>query len=314
MSATRRDFLRASAGVAGAAWSRELLAQDAPAPDAPMPRRTLGKTGLRVSILSQGGHHLSKVGEEDAVALVHRAIDLGVNFFDNAWNYYNGMSEERLGKALKTGGRRDKVFIMTKSEERKKAGALRQIDESLKRMQTDRIDLWQFHALQRVSDVETIWGPGGAMEGAREALQAGKILHIGLTGHTDPACHLRALDFEGVEALQMPVNPLDAHYLSFQNRVIPKAKAKGVGIIAMKTLCYGKALEKQVYTAAEALRYVWSLETNVLVSGMTSIAQLEHNAARAKAFTPMPDAEREALLARVKPHAGAEFEFFKKKV
>lgn len=313
---TRRDFLRASLGAAGAgfassALSRSLRAEEAKeADDRPMPMRDLGRTGMKVSILAQGGYHLGTLPEKDAVALVHRACDLGINFFDNAWNYHSGRSEELLGKALR-GARREKVFVMTKGERRSKAGAAGQIDESLRRMGMEYIDLWQFHGLQTLEEVEQVRGADGAMEAAQAALKAGKIRHIGLTGHHDPATHLRALDVEGVETLQMPINPLDAHHRSFQNEVLPKARRKGVGTIAMKTLVFGRAVDRKVYTAAESLRYVWGLEVDVLVSGMTSIELLEHNARLAKAFAPMAGEERSALLARVKPSAGTGIEFYK---
>lgn len=313
---TRREFLQTSAAVAGAglaASALPALAEEAKPDDKPVPMRDLGKTGMKVAILSQGGYHLGTLKkEEDAVAQVHRAMDLGLNFFDNAWNYHEGRSERYLGKALQ-GDRREKVFVMTKGEERTKAGAARQIDESLKRLQMEYLDLWQFHGVAEIVEVEQIWGPGGAMEAAQAALKAGKIRHLGLTGHHDPAVHLRALDLGGIETLQMPINPLDAHYLSFQKQVIAKAREKGVGVIAMKTLSFGRALERKLYTSDESLRYVWGLGVDVLVSGMTSIDLLERNARLARSFTPMSDDERQALLARAKPAAGGEVEFYKRK-
>jgi aryl-alcohol dehydrogenase-like predicted oxidoreductase len=313
----RRHFLKATvgAGLAASLGPSGLLAQEG----GPLPKRPLGKTGLEVSILALGGYHFAEHWgpdkprtEEEAVALVHRAIDLGINFLDNAWSYHQGRSEEWMGKALK-GGLREKVLVMTKSEQRLKEGAAKQIDESLRRLGVGRIDLWQFHGVKSVADVERIWGKGGAMEAAQEAKKAGKVRHIGLTGHADPACHLRALEFGGVETLQMPLNPADLHYLSFQKEVLPRAREKGVGVIAMKTLAMGNALRSGAYTVQEALRYVWSLEADTVVSGMTSIGQLEENAKLAKGFSPMAEAERAALAARVKPHAGTDLEWYKRK-
>ncbi len=314
---SRREFLRASlgAGVAASLWTGDLLAQEGK----PIPKRPLGKTGLEVSILALGGYHFAEhwapdkpKSEEEAIAIVHRAIDLGINFLDNAWSYHQGRSEDWMGKALK-GGRREKVLVMTKTEQRLKEGAAKQIDESLRRLGTGHLDLWQFHALKSTADVDRIWGKGGAMEAAQEAKKAGKIRHIGLTGHADPACHLKALELGGIETLQMPVNPVDAHYLSFQKDVIRKAREEGVGVIAMKTLAMGNALKFGAYTVEEALGYVWSLGVDAVVSGMTSLDQLEKNAAMAKAFAPMAEADRAALVARVKPHAGTEVEWYKKK-
>ncbi len=190
---------------------------------------------------------------------------------------------------------------------------MRQIDESLKRMQTDRLDLWQFHAMGSAEDAEKIFQKGGAMEAAEEALKAGKILHIGATGHRDPAAHLRALDDPRIETIQMPINALDFHFESFQKGPFAKAKEKGVGRIAMKTCSSGNAISKGAYTVDEALRYVWTLGPDVLVSGMATIEHLEHNVALAKAFTPMTDTEKQAVLDKCKALAGTEIEWYKKR-
>jgi len=313
---TRRQFLGGLAGLAGAvsfAAAPHVLSQEKTAVDRPIPRRKLGKTGLEVTIIGLGGWHVGSIGDKKAAAaLVRRAYDLGINFFDCAWNYHDGQSETYLGAALQ--GIRDQVCVMTKSEERTREGAARQIDESLKRLRTDRIDLWQFHAIDSVRDAASIFARGGAMEAAERALRDGKILHIGVTGHTDPAAHLRALDDPRIETVQMPLNPIDFHYESFQKGPLTKARQKGVGVIAMKALSFGKALDKEVYTVAEALRYVWTLDPDVLVSGVTSIEQLEENVALAKNFSPMPERERRALLDRVRDRAGPDIEWYKKKV
>ena len=312
MAISRRDFLSGAAVAASAGAASRLLAQEKPAADSPIPRRKLGRTGLEVSMISLGGWHMgADPDEKKAVALVRRAYELGINFFDNAWLYHDGRSEEFLGKALD--GIRDKVFVMTKGHERTRAGAARQIDESLKRLRTDHIDLWQFHQVESAEIAESLFKEGGAMEAAETALKAGKILHLGFTGHRDPAAHMRALDDPRIETIQMPVNALDAHYLSFQKGPLPKAREKGVGVIAMKTLSCGKALERKVYSVDEALRYTWTLGPDVLVSGCTSIDQLEHNVALAKSFAPMPEAEKTALLDRIKGSAGTEIEWYKKK-
>jgi aryl-alcohol dehydrogenase-like predicted oxidoreductase len=316
---TRRQFLGGLAGLAGLAGAvpfaapPNLLGQEKPAADRPLPRRKLGKTGLEVTIIGLGGWHLGSIGDQKhATALVRRAYDLGINFFDCAWNYHDGRSETFLGAALN--GIRDEVWVMTKSEERTRGGAARQIDESLKRLRTDRIDLWQFHAIDSPQDAASIFARGGAMEAAEKALRDGKILHIGVTGHTDPAAHLLALDDPRIEAIQMPLNPIDFHYESFQKEPLAKAREKGVGVIAMKTLSFGNALTENLYTVAEAFRYVWALEPDVLVSGVTSLEQLEENVALAKSSTPMPERERRALLDRVRDRAGTDVEWYKKKV
>ncbi len=304
---SRRDFLRAAGATLAA--SALMGAQEEKA----IPRRVLGKSGLQVSILGLGGYHVAIQEEKDAIATVHRAIDRGVNFFDNAWEYHGGRAEEVMGKALREGGRRAKVLLMSKSRKRDREGAARQIEESLRRLQTDHLDLWQFHALSTVKDVERLWAPDGAMEAAQAALKAGKIRHVGLTGHTDPACLLRALEFEGLETIQVPVNPLDAHFMSFQKEVLAKARRNGIGVIAMKTLAMGRALTNLAYTVEEGLRYAWSLDVDVVVSGMTSVEQLEKNVSLAKSFSPMPRSNRDALVARVEPLQGTSLEWYKNK-
>ncbi len=277
-----------------------------------LPRRVLGKTGLRVTILGMPGYHIGRI-RDDAVAIrmLERAFDLGVNFYDSAWAYVGGRSEARLGKALRN--KRHKVFLMSKVIARDKKGARQQIEQSLQRLQTDYLDLWQFHSLTTPADIEKIWGPSGAMETAIQARREGKVRHIGFTGHRDPQVHLQAIlqYHDTVETVQMPLNPADPHYASFETIVLPKAIEYNLGVIAMKTVANGALVEDRIVSAAECHRYAWSLPVSTLVAGMDTPEQLEENFRQALDFQALAEDEKEALLTRTKPHAGADFEVYK---
>ncbi len=308
----RRRFLQSATALAAA---QHLLDSYVPAAatGTGIPLRPLGKTGEKVSMIGVGGFDISMPREEKtALRMMDRAIELGATFFDNAWGYADGLSEERMGRVLSAPEKRQKVFLMTKVRARDAAGAQRQLEDSLRRLRTDLIDLWQFHELKDLQEVEAIFGPNGAMEAAQKARKAGQVRYIGFTGHVAPEPHLAMLERYDWDAVMMPINPADALWNSFQNRVLPKALEKKCGIIAFKSLSRGRALTR-AYTVSESLRYVWSLPVSVLVSGMDRPEFLETNLELAMKFEPMSRAEREALLARIKPYAGPEIEYYKKK-
>ncbi len=302
----RRTFLQLSSAAFGVNW--KALA------DAPMPMATLGKTGLRVSKFCLGGYHMAVNGADEAIRIIHRAIDLGVNFFDSAHKYHDGRSDEFYGKAL-GGGRRKKVLLMSKAHLRTRDGALRQLEETLKRMQTDYLDLWQCHEVSTQEEVDRILAPGGALEAFVKAKEQGKARHIGFTGHHDPAVHLRLLQaFDGWETVQHPVNLIDPHYLSFIRSVLPEAGAKGLGRIGMKSNGMGSIGRNGIATIQECLRFAWSQDIDTLVSGVQTVGQLEENVLASKTFTKMKAAEIEALLARTaKGRFGSAVERYKKR-
>lgn len=310
---TRRDFLKqAAAGATLAALAEEVLAQTTSASATGMPTRVLGRTGERVSIVCLGGWHLGSIKDDAAaVRLVQTAIDEGMTFLDNCWDYHDGRSEELMGRGLE--GRRDKAFVMTKNCERDYAGSMRCLDDSLRRLRTDRIDLWQFHEMVYDNDPDWVFEKGG-IKAAREAQKAGKVRFIGFTGHKDPRIHLKMLGKpHDWDAALMPINVLDAHYRSFQNEVVPVCLKKNVGVIGMKGFGGGDGIARAAgLTPAEAYRYSLSLPVASQVIGMTSQEQLEQNVALARDFKPLSEAERTALVERVKAVAtDGRFELFK---
>ncbi len=318
---TRRDFMKqAAAGATLAALAEDVLAQTSPPSATGLPTRVLGRTGQRVSILALGGWHIGAFKEDaDSIRVMQAAIDEGLTFFDNAWDYHDGRSEELMGRALAEGGRRQKVFLMTKNCERDYEGSLRCLEESLRRLRTDHIDLWQFHEMVYDNDPDWVFEKGG-IRAATEARKAGKVRFIGFTGHKHPNIHLRMLDkpFDW-DSAQMPINVMDAHYRSFQKQVVPVCLGKNVGVIGMKGLGgsspQGIMEGKAGLTAAEAYRYSLSQPVAAQVVGITSLEQLKENAALARGFAPMSEAEKEALLARVRDVAGdGRYELFKSTV
>ena len=280
--------------------------------------RTLGKTGERVSAIGVGGWHIAlpHVDEKLGVRIVREAIDRGVNFMDNSWDYNEGESERRMGKALRD-GYREKAFLMTKIDGRSRKEAARQLDESLKRLKTDMIDLVQHHEVIRFEDPNRIFDPDGAHAALLEAKEAGKLRYTGFTGHKDPAIHLYMLevaDAHGLtlDAAQMPLNVMDAHYRSFEKRVLPELVRRGVGVLGMKSMGNGLILGSGVVSPKECLRYALSLPTSVVITGIDSMEILEQAFEVATDFQPMEEAEREELLARTAPVAArGEFELFK---
>ncbi|HUQ90719.1 MAG TPA: aldo/keto reductase [Bryobacteraceae bacterium] len=304
---TRREFLK-SAGAAASitALADQVLAQTASGSATGLPTRALGKTGQQVSILALGGWHIGSVKDEaESIRIMHAAVDEGLTFFDNAWDYHNGLSEERMGKALSSDGRRKKVFLMTKNCERDYQGSMKNLEDSLRRMQTDHIDLWQFHEMVYDNDPDWVFEKGG-IKAALEAKKAGKVRFIGFTGHKDPRIHLKMLGKPHPwDSAQMPINVMDAHYQSFQKGVLPVCLKKGVGVIGMKGLAggTGRLIEKLGLTAEECYRFCLSLPVTSQVVGITTMEQLKQDVALARGFKPMSDSEKNALLSRVKDEA-----------
>jgi len=278
----------------------------------------LGRTGERVSAIGLGGWHLSlkHVDEPLSIRLVQSAIDRGITFLDNCWDYNEGQSELRMGKALQ-GGYRDRVFLMTKIDGRSKRAAARQLDESLRRLQTDRIDLVQHHEVLRFEDPHRIFDEEGANAALVEARRAGKIRYIGFTGHKDPQIHLYMLavaDQHGFsfDTVQMPLNVMDAHYRSFEQLVLPVLVERQTGVLGMKPIANGIILKSGTVTAVECLQYAMSLPTSVVITGCDSMEILDQAIETARSFRPLSEAERKVLLERTARAASkGEYEPFK---
>lgn len=280
-----------------------------------IPSRPLGKTGIKVPILCLGGWHLGTMASEaDSTRLVHEAVDEGLTFMDNAWEYHKGRSEEWMGKALE--GRREKVFVMTKvcTHGRDKKVAMRQLEQSLRRFRTDYLDLWQIHEVIYEDDPDLIFAPGGAIEALVEAKKQGKVRFIGFTGHKDPKIHLKMLAYDfPFDTCQMPLNVFDGTYRSFEREVLPVLNQRGIAPLAMKTLTgNGEPIAKGILTVNEALRYVLSLPVTSIVTGIDSPKVLRQNLDIARRFTPMPAEEMAALRGRMATYAAnGQFESFK---
>jgi aryl-alcohol dehydrogenase-like predicted oxidoreductase len=279
--------------------------------------RALGRTGEEVSVIGLGGHHIGRQKDEkDSIEIIRAAVDGGINFMDNCWDYHDGGSEVRMGKALKDGYRK-KVFLMTKIDGRTKKAAAEQIHQSLKRLQTEVIDLLQFHEVIRLEDPDRIFAKGGAMEAVLAAKKAGKVRFIGFTGHKDPLVHLRMLEVaEGhgfrFDAVQMPLNVLDAHFRSFEKKVLPVLVEKGIGVLGMKSMGDGLVLKSKAATAVECLHYAMTLPTSTVITGIDSMKILEQDLKAVKKFEPLTEKQVTALLARTaKAAAQGKFERFK---
>jgi aryl-alcohol dehydrogenase-like predicted oxidoreductase len=305
----RRTFLKGAAlagaatmGAATAAVAKvEEVEKQAAAKSAPVPKKPLGKTGVTVSALSLGGFHLG-VPKDAKVAdkIVGLALDAGINFFDNAWEYHKGESEMRLGAALK--GRRDQVILMTKvcTHGRGKAVAMGMLEDSLRRLQTDHLDVWQIHEVVYFNDPELIFAPGGAGEALLEAKKQGKVRWVGFTGHKDPSIHLQMLQSGfPFDTVQMPLNCFDATFRSFEKQVMPVAVERGIAVLGMKSLGgSGEMVAHGAITAEEGLRYAMSLPVATTISGIDTVEVLEQNLAVARGFQPMKEDEMEALRRR----------------
>jgi len=283
-----------------------------------MPMRMLGRTGVEVSLVGLGGWHLGfkYIDEELSIRIIRHAIDSGINFMDNCWDYNDGASEKRMGKALKD-GYREQVFLMTKIDGRTKKDAAKQLDESLQRMQTDHIDLVQHHEILRFEDPHRIFDEQGANAALLEAREAGKISFIGFTGHKDPRIHLHMLEvakengFE-FDTVQMPLNVMDAHYRSFEKMVLPELVKQNTGVLAMKTLGNRMILESKTATAIECLQYAMNLPVSVVITGCESMEDLEQALEAARTFKPMSDEQVKSLLSKTAQAASrGEFELFK---
>jgi aryl-alcohol dehydrogenase-like predicted oxidoreductase len=283
-----------------------------------MPMRTLGRTGVQVSLIGLGGWHLGfkYIDDELAMRIIRTAIDNGINFMDNCWDYNEGASEIRMGKALQD-GYRERVFLMTKIDGRTKQDAAKQLDESLQRMQVDHIDLVQHHEILRYEDPHRIFDEQGANAALIEARDAGKIRFIGFTGHKDPHIHLHTLEvakenaFE-FDTVQMPLNVMDAHYRSFEKLVLPELVKQNIGVLGMKALANGTILESKTVSAVECLQYAMNLPTSVVITGCESMENLEQALTAARTFKPMTDEQVKALLSRTaQPAARGEYELFK---
>ncbi|HEY0794684.1 MAG TPA: aldo/keto reductase [Acidisarcina sp.] len=324
---SRRSFLK-SAALAGAgtfaarqvavAQQPTSLPNDGLARDtsqAPVPMKPMGKTGLQVSALGVGGYHLGSAKNQTEVnAIVSRALDAGINFFDNAWDYHDGESEERLGEALK--GKRDQAIVMTKvcTHGRDKNVAMMQLEQSLRRLKTDHLDVWQIHEVVYYNDPDLIFRPDGAIEALALAKQQGKVRFVGFTGHKHPDIHLKMLSHGfPFDTVQMPLNPFDANFRSFQQHVLPEANRRGMAVFGMKSLGgSGEFVSHGAVTVADALRYAMSLPVATTISGMESLGVLEQNLEIARGFKPLSHAEMRAIEDRcAKWAADGRYELFK---
>lgn len=303
---SRRDFLH-TAGALGTtlALAEQVLAQTSSASATGIPKRVLGRTGQRVSIIGLGGHHIGRIPEADSIRLQHAAIDEGINFFDNAWDYHDGHSEELMGKALAMDGKRQKVFLMTKNCERDYAGSMKNLEDSLRRLQTDHLDLWQFHEMVYDNDPDWVFDKGG-LKAALEAQKAGKVRYIGFTGHKDPRIHLKMLNKPHAwDTAQMPINVLDAGYRSFQKEVVPVCLQKRVGVIGMKGAAGdGSIITKAGLSPQETYRWCLSQPVSVQVMGIASMEHLKDAVTLARSFKAYTDTEKAALLTRLQDITG----------
>jgi predicted aldo/keto reductase-like oxidoreductase len=266
-----------------------------------LPVRDLGRTGVQISALGCGGHHLGEIKDlDEAVRLVQEAVDGGITFFDNCWEYWNGKSENILGRGLK--GRRDKVFLMTKvcTHGRSKRLAMQMLEQSLKRLDTDHLDLWQIHGVVYDNDPELAYAKDGVLEALDEAKRQGKTRFVGFTGHKDPAIHLKMIE-KGYpfDTVQMPLNPFDANFFSFETQVLPEANRRGIAVLGMKSMGgTAEAVKKGVVKAEELLRYAMSLPVATTICGMDSLALLHKNLEIARNFKPMIESELNGLRSR----------------
>ena len=311
----RRDFLKTTAATTVITSLGNKLSRAA---DSPVPRRTLGRSGEKVSIIGLGGHHIGRpsLAEQESIRIIRTALDNGVNFLDNCWDYNRGVSEERMGKALRD-GYRQKAFLMTKIDGQTKQAAAQQLDESLRRLQTDHIDLLQFHEVIRERDPERIFGSGGGMEAVREAKKQGKIRYIGFTGHKSPDIHVKMLE-TGLaheftfDAVQMPLNLMDAHFNSFEEKVLPLLVKHRIGVLGMKPMGDGIILRSKTATPVECLHYAMNLPTSVVITGCDSLPILQQALDAARTFRPMGEHEVASLLSKTATAArDGQYELYK---
>jgi len=313
LKSTRRDFLKTATG---ATVVSSFAGKFAKAADAPIPYRTLGHTSEKISMVGIGGYHLGRPSEEEAIRIVRTALDSGINFLDNCWDYNGGESEVRMGRALRDGYRK-KAFLMTKIDGRTKAAATQQLEESLRRLQTDHIDLLQFHEVIRESDPSRIFAAGGGMEAVLEAKEQGKLRYIGFTGHKSPDIHLKMLETAFAnnftfDSVQMPLNVMDAHYNSFEKKVLPVLVQHNIGVLGMKPMGDKIILDSKTASPVECLHYAMNLPTSVVITGCDSLPILQQALGAARSFKPMGKEEVAALLAKTAPAAqNGQFELYK---
>ena len=312
----RREFLKSAAIVA---LSSTLVPYaDAVDSASGMPYRTLGRTGAKVSLVGLGGHHIGRayVSQEDSTRIVHTALDSGINFLDNCWDYNNGLSEERMGIALKD-GYRQKAFLMTKLDGRTANAAQEQLEESLKRLQTDHLDLIQIHEVIRMTDPERVFAAGGTLEYLEKARKEGKVRFIGFTGHKSPEIHLHMIETATkhnytFDTVQMPLNAMDAHFDSFGSKVVPVAKKLNMGVLGMKPMGDGVILKSKTVTPVECLRYAMHLPVSVVITGCDSMQILQQALDTAKKFRGLNETEVSAILNKTQTVAQkGEFELYK---
>jgi aryl-alcohol dehydrogenase-like predicted oxidoreductase len=294
------------------------LAADSTTTTGTVPTRPLGRTGEKVSMIGLGGSHIGKpkLSDSEAVRIIRTAIDNGLTFMDNSWDYNDGVSETRVGKALRD-GYRAKAFVMTKIDGRTKEEAAKQIDQSLKRLQMDHVDLLQFHEVIRFDDPDRIFAQGGALEAFLDAKKAGKLRFIGFTGHKDPHVHLYMLEVAKkhnfhVDTVQMPLNLMDAHFRSFAKMVAPEAVAQGIGVLGMKSMGSGVLLKSNTASPRDYIDYALNLPTSVVITGIDSMDILNQNLNIARTFQPLTQNQLQAMLAKTeKAAANGEYELFK---
>jgi aryl-alcohol dehydrogenase-like predicted oxidoreductase len=312
---TRRKFVKLAAATSIAVGAGSLACGSTS--EAGMPHRPLGRTGERVSAIGLGGYHIGKQpDEQESIRLIRSAIDGGITFMDNCWDYNGGASEIRMGKALRD-GYRENVFLMSKIDGRTKDSAALQIDDSLQRLQTDRVDLMQFHEIIRMEDPDRIFAEGGAIEAMQAAQQAGKIRYIGFTGHKDPLIHLRMLKIATnhkfrFDAVQMPLNVMDAHFRSFEHEVLPLLLRDEIGVLGMKAFGDPFILRSNTVAPIECLHYVLNLPVSTVITGIDSVQVLEQDLQAARTFTPLSQEAVANLLARTADAAArGKYELFK---
>jgi predicted aldo/keto reductase-like oxidoreductase len=310
----RREFVKLSVAVALASRFNLPLAGEE---RNRIPYRVLGRTGEKVSVIGLGGFHIGKLPDEnESVRIIRSAVDRGINFLDNCWDYNRGVSEVRMGKALRD-GYRQRVFLMTKIDGRDQKTAAQQIDESLRRLQTDRLDLLQFHEVIRMSDPERIFASNGAVHAAVAAQNAGKVRFIGFTGHKSPDIHLHMIetaakhDFQ-FDTVQMPLNVMDAHFNSFAAKVVPVAVQHKIAILGMKPFGDHYIIDSKTATPIECLHYPMNLPASVVITGIDSIPVLDQALTAAATFKPMTEAEVTARLNKTAPAArDGRYELYK---
>src|SRR4029079_8571825 len=314
----RRDALKAVAAIALTGAAREAAAGQASASKSgEMVYRVLGRTGEKVSAVGLGGHHIGRPRDAaEGIRIIRSAIDRGVTFLDNCWDYHDGESERRMGDALRDGYRK-RVFLMTKFDGRTKASTASQIDDSLKRLQTDSIDLMQYHENIRMEDPDRFFAPNGPLEALQEAKKAGKIRYIGFTGHKDPAVHLRMLEVAAqhkfhFDSAQMPLNVLDASFRSFGHQVVPKLVEQGIAVLGMKPLASGAIPQNNIAGAIECLHFALSLPTSAVINGCDSMERLDQAFEAARTFKPLTKPQISALVGKSRDAAmSGKFELFK---